>query len=200
VTELLADADAVAAASAVALQWQTEALIPLIQERTSLPIIQSQHVADNAPWETPHQSERAPNDHPAAMAFWSTMYGWIDLGVNAYHVWHLVLDTVGLGLGTLTPWPKNALLTVDRASATLVVTPSYYVFRHVAGFVEPDARRLEVTSEGLDALGFENPDGEVIVVLHNREAAARAAVVGIDETSLDVEVPARGWLTVAWPP
>lgn len=201
VDELLSDSAAIAAASAVALQWSTQHLVPSFLERTSLPIIQSQHAADNAPWEMPHQSDRAPNDDDAALRFWSSMFSWLKRGVSAYHAWHLVLDTVGLGLGTGTPWPKNALLTVDRATGALNVTHSYHVFRHVAGFVKPGGNRVAVTaSEDLDALAFENPGGEMVVVLHNHESTARGAVVGIDATSLEVEVPALGWVTVAWPP
>jgi glucosylceramidase len=197
--DLLGDPNAIATAGAVALQWASDPLIPYIQDQTSLPIIESQHVADNAPWEASYSSDHAPNDDAAALQFWATMHSWLEAGVNAYHVWHLVLDSTGLGLGTGTPWPKNALLVVDRSSKTLTVTPSYYVFRHVAAFVKPDAQRIGVASDALQTLAFQNPDGAVVVVLHNPDAEASAAVVAIDDVRLEAEVPAMGWVTMVWP-
>jgi len=68
------------------------------------------------------------------------------------------------------PWAQNALLTVDRGARRLTVTPAYWVFRHVAAFVEPGATVLDVGEA--DALAWKNPDGSIVAVLHNPGAQA----------------------------
>jgi len=109
-----------------------------------------------------------------------------------------VLDTVGMNLDVGRPWPQNALLVVDRAEATLKVTPAYYVFRHLSQFVDPGARRIGTTGDA-DALAFKNPDGSIVTVLYNADASARDLTLGVSATSLRFTVPARGWATVNWP-
>ena len=63
--------------------------------------------------------------------------------------------------GTIDPvarhWPQDALLTVNTATKTLIVTPAYYVFRHCSQFVRRRAK--VVATSGGDALAFKNPDG-----------------------------------------
>jgi glucosylceramidase len=108
-----------------------------------------------------------------------------------------VLDTVGLNLDVGRPWPQNALLTVDRATRTLNVTPAYYVFRHLSQFVDPGARRLG-TLGNMDALAFANPNGSVAIVMHNTEDAEREVRLGLESSVLRFGVPAHGWATLNW--
>jgi glucosylceramidase len=62
-------------------------------------------------------------------------------------------------------WPQNALLTVDTATKTLNITPTYYVFRHCSQFVTPGAK--VVGTSGGDAVAFKNPDGSIVAVMYN---------------------------------
>ena len=123
---------------------------------------------------------------------------WIRAGVNSYSAWNMVLDTVGMNLDVGRPWPQNALLVVDRASATLQVTPAYHVFRHLSQFVDPGARRIGTTGDA-DALAFKNPDGSIVTVLYNADASARDMTLGVSTDRLRFNVPARGWATINWP-
>ena len=91
---------------------------------------------------------------------------------------------------------QNALLAVDRNSNTLVVTPTYYVFRHLAQYVEPGAVRVDV--QGGDALAFRNPDGSVVTVLFNSGQQASNTTLAVAGTTLQFSIPARGWATVNW--
>ena len=77
----------------------------------------------------------APNDQAYAVESWGLIRDWIKAGVTAYSAWNMVLDTVGVGIDTTRVWPQNALLTVDTATKTLNVTPTYHVFRHLSQFV-----------------------------------------------------------------
>ena len=66
-----------------------------------------------------------------------------------------MLDTVGK---SLSGWPQNALLVVDRTAKTLTATPAYYAFRHFSYYIAPGATRVG-TSGTNDAVAFKNPDG-----------------------------------------
>ena len=109
----------------------------------------------------------------------------------------MVLDTNGKNLDAQRPWPQNALLVVDRATKQLVVTPVYYVFRHLSYFVDPGAVRVE--TKGGDALAFKNPNGSLVTVLFNSAAQASATTVALGGgTTVQVQVPAQGWATIYW--
>ena len=116
--------------------------------------------------------------------------------MNAYSAWNMVLDTQGHNLDEERPWPQNALLTVDRTTGTLTATPAYYVFRHVAQYVEPGATRIGTS--GGDALAFRNPDGSIVTILYNSGGSPSQTTLGVGEATVQFEVPARGWATVNW--
>jgi glucosylceramidase len=181
----------------IGAQWGASEFLPELRSQLDLPFIQTQHQPDNLPWLVDFVADRAPNDHETALLSWELLREWIEAGVSVYHAWHMVLDPVGEGINEETPWPKSALLVADADTGSLRVTPKYYVFRHLAGFVEPGAVRVEARGE-LEALAFRNPDGAVITVLHNPDAAERDITLGIDEARLALTVPARGWATVNW--
>lgn len=75
----------------------------------------------------------------------------------------------------------------------LLITLAFYLFRHLAAFVEPGAHVVGTT--GGDALAFKNPDGSVVAVLYNA-GAAKQTVVGIGQKKLKFELPEDGWATV----
>ena len=109
----------------------------------------------------------------------------------------MVLDTVGLSpISTGSTWPQNALLTVNRSSKTLNVTPTYYVFRHFSQFIAPGAKRVGTTGTSVDALAFKNPDGSLVTIMYNSGTAAKTAILSVGGTKLQFSVPANGWATV----
>ena len=130
-----------------------------------LPIWQTEHKCGNYPWATPFDASMAPNDQAYAVESWGLIRDWIRAGVTAYSAWNMVLDTVGVGIDSTRVWPQDALLTVDTSAKKLIVTPAYYVFRHVSQFVAPGAK--VVATSGGDALAFKNPDGSLVAVMYN---------------------------------
>jgi glucosylceramidase len=118
---------------------------------------------------------------------------WITRGVNIYSAWNMVLDTHGTNLDYERVWNQNALLVVDRDAKQLELTPTYYVFRHLAQYVEVGATRVEING---DALAFENPNGSVVAVM--RTTAAGNQIVSIDGKLLQFEASGNGWATVVW--
>ncbi|HLK93538.1 MAG TPA: glycoside hydrolase family 30 beta sandwich domain-containing protein [Polyangia bacterium] len=190
---VMGDAAARAAVDVLGYQWGMENDVGAARAY-DLPVWQTEHECGNYPWETPFDAQAAPNDQAYAVETWGRIRDWIRAGVTAYSAWNMVLDTVGVGIDSTRVWPQNALLTVDTATATLNVTPAYYVFRHLSRFVAPGARVVAV--RGGDALAFRNPGGGLVVVLYNA-GAARMMTVEAAGQKLRFSMPAGGWATVS---
>ena len=158
-----------------------------------IPVWQTEHQCGNYFWATPFDVNRAPNDQAYAVESWGLIRDWIRAGVTAYSTWNMVLDTVGVSIDTTRVWPQNALLTVDTVAKTLNVTPTYHVFRHCSQFVAPGAK--VVATSGGDALAFKNPDGSVVAVMYNADAA-KTITVAIAGRKLRLAMPGNGWATV----
>jgi glucosylceramidase len=184
------------------LQWATQPRIAAMKT-AKLDVMASEHKCGNYPWldgkATSYQDTKrdnflaaeAPNNFAYGEESWDEIKSWINDGVNYYSAWNLVLDTYGWNLDETRPWPQNAMFVV-KADKTYAVTPYYYVFRHVAQYVDLGAKVVTVTG---DALAFKNPDGSVVVTVHNAGAAGDI-VVSIDGTMYTVNVPAQGWATI----
>lgn len=195
---LLMNEEAIAASvTGFALQWGAVSAVSAVVESYPWPVMQSEHKPGNFPYLIDDfNPERAPNDHAHAVESWELIKSWVEAGVHSYSAWNLVLDTVGTDLDVVTPWPKSALLAVDRSTSTLLVTPAYHVFRHLSYFIEPGAVRIRVA--GAEALAFENPDGSIVAVLFNPETTAANVAVGVRDTVVEFTIPAEGWATLNW--
>jgi len=192
VTSVMNDPAARAAVSVLGFQWGMQSHIGEAK-KYGLPIWQTEHRCGNYPWMKPFNMAMAPNDQAYAVESWGLIRDWIRAGVTAYSAWNMVLDTVGVGIDSTRVWPQDALLTVDTTAKTLIVTPAYYVFRHVSQFVTPGAK--VVATRGGDALAFNNPDGSWVAVLYN-SGAAKMTTVAIAGRKLQFAMPASGWATV----
>ena len=195
---VVGNAGAKAVISGVGMQWAMRQHAGYYVQQ-GLKVMQTEHQCGNFP-PTPrsqqYENSPAPNDHAYALESWGLMYEWINNGVNSYLAWNMVLDTFGRNLDDVRPWNQNALLAVDEASGELRITPTYYVFRHFSQYVEPGAKR--VATQGGQALAFKNPDGSIVTVLHNNGGSAAQTTLAVGGTTLQFEVPARGWATVNW--
>lgn len=164
--------------------------------RYNIPIMQTEHRAGNTPWDPGYNSEQATNDHVYALQSWGYFKNWIGKGVNAYMAWNMVLDTIGRSLDDVRPWNQNAMLAVDRSSGELIVTPYYWVFRHLSQYVEPGSVRVDV--QGGDALAWKNPDGSIVAVLHNSGDQEVQTTLAVGGTTVQLSIPGSGWVTVNW--
>jgi glucosylceramidase len=159
-----------------------------------LPIWVSEHKAGNYWWQSDYQPI-APNDMAYGIETWGLIRDAITkVGVSAYNAWHMVLDKVGKNIDMSIPWAQDSLLVAD--SGQLIATPAYYVFRHFSRYVEPGAKVVGTT--GGDAVAFKNPNGSVVVVLHN-SGAAQTMTVSIGGQKLQFSVPGRGFATLVSP-
>jgi glucosylceramidase len=192
VTSVMNDPAARAAVGVLGFQWGMQTQVAAAK-KYDLPIWQTEHKCGNYPWQKPFDMAMAPNDQAYAVESWGLIRDWIRAGVTAYSAWNMVLDTVGVGIDSTRVWPQDALLTVDTTAKTLIVTPAYYVFRHVSQFVAPGAK--VIATRGGDALAFGNPDGSLVAVLYNG-GAAKMTTVAIAGRKLQIAVPAGGWATL----
>src|SRR6188768_4295036 len=186
----------------VTLQWATIAEVQKVAQ-AGFKVMQSEHQCGNYPWKGVKQSDGsykstagttvdsadaehffadyAPNNHNYGIETWTLLKSWIDKGVNSYSAWNMVLDKGGFNLDSVRKWPQNSLIVVDGTSVKY--TAAYYVFRHLAQFVEPGGTVLKVSGSGAaNALAFKNPDGTVIVVAYNSGTAAAMTTLSIDGT------------------
>jgi glucosylceramidase len=156
----------------------------------SLEIWQTEHQCGNFP--NGSNSNRAPNDFAYGVESWGYIRDWIKLGVNHYSAWNMVLDTVGRSLDTVRPWAQNAPLVVDVAAQELIVSPAYYVMRHVSQYADPGGNVVGTSSN--DAIAFKNPDGTIVAVIYAN--AARTITVSIAGKRLQFQMPGQGWATL----
>jgi len=202
VTGVMADATARGLVKVIGLQWgmlDNYKANPASFDMYNLPIWATEHMCGNYPWNPaglPAYVEPAPNNQAYAVESWGYIRGAIKAGVTAYSAWNMVLDTVGKGNDTVRQWSQDALLIVNTTARTLVVTPAYYVFRHVSQYVQPAARVVATT--GGDAVAFKNPDGSVVAAMYNAGAAS-TYIVQIKGQRLQFAMPATGWATVVVP-
>ena len=195
VTAVLANATAKSFVSMIGLQWGMSSSTAIAGSKSSgLPMWQTEHKCGNYPWMTATYKPTAPNDQAYAVESWGLIRDWIKAGVSVYSAWNMVLDPVGKGNDTTRDWAQNALLLVDGTK--LVITPTYYVFRHLSQYVEPGATFVGTT--GGDALAFKNPDGKIVTVLYN-SGAAKTSIVSAGGKMYSFAMPAAGWATVTTP-
>ncbi|HEX2658109.1 MAG TPA: glycoside hydrolase family 30 beta sandwich domain-containing protein, partial [Polyangia bacterium] len=196
ISTLTADSAAMKYIKGFGLQWN---MINSVAGLTSknLSILQTEHKCGNYPWATDgtFHMDKAPNDQAYGVESWGLIRDWIKAGVNSYSAWNMVLDTVGNGIDSGRLWPQNSLLNVDTSAKKLIITPAYYVFRHVSQYVVPGAKR--VATSGGDALAFKNADGSIVTILYN-SGGAKKAIVAVGGKKLQFDMPANGWATVYW--
>jgi glucosylceramidase len=203
VRDVMGDANAASYVRGIGLQWGMEQNARQYVDDYGLPTLQTEHRCGHYPWIVKDEPDNypdgaafgpAPNDHDYAVESWGLIKRWIDQRVNGYLAWNMVLDRNGYNLDEVRPWAQNALLVVDREARRLTVTPAYHVFRHVAGFVVPDATVLDVGEA--EALAWRNPDDSIVAVVHNPGEQASETVLAIDGDRWRFSVPARGWATL----
>jgi glucosylceramidase len=188
----------------VGLQWNNVGLVATVANAGYL-VMQSEHQCGNYPWKTVVTNvanadsthffaSYAPNNYNYGLESWRLLTTWIRAGVNIYSAWNMVLDTGGFNLDQSRKWPQNALLTVNYQTATLKVTPVYYVFRHLAQYLDTGAVRLGTS--GGDALAFRNPDSSIVTIVFNSATSPAALRISVRGTILQFVVPAQGWATL----
>lgn len=188
VEDVLADPEAAAAVSGVGVQWAGKGAVAAVHRlHPELRIYQSEQECGDG-----------RNDWRQARYAWRLIKHFLGNGANAYQYWNIALERGGR---SRWGWTQNSLVVVDPDTRTFRYTPDYLVLKHVSAFVAPGARVLPTWCvAGHDnQLVFRNPDGSLVVVLHNEldEVMPISLLLGADVLSL--ELPAASFSTVVIP-
>lgn len=192
VDTVMQNSAAAAYVTGIGVQWNQDQYVAGYISAYKKPVMQTEHRCGNFP--NGNNTTRAPNDDAYARESWRYIRDYINFGVSYYMAWNMVLDTGGRNLDTVRPWAQNALLAVDVNAKSLLVTPAYYVFRHVSQYVDPGASRVSV--QGGDSLAWKNPDGDIVLVTYNDEGSPAQRTVSIAGKTYSITIPGNGWATV----
>lgn len=166
----------------VGYQWSGKKSIPVISKKyPSLKYMQTESECGNG-----------NNTWEQAEYTWSLMNQYLTNGASVYAYWNIALNSTGL---SSWGWRQNALISIDKDSAKYVFNPEYYIMKHVSHFVQRGAHRLE-TNGGADHIAFENPDGSIILVIVNSEAADKHIDVQWDGKVLSFVAKAHSFNTL----
>lgn len=117
-------------------------------------------------YQTEQECGDGRNDWRYARYSWSLMKTYLQNGAGAYEYWNIALVDGGV---SRWGWAQNSLLTVDKETRGYRWNHEYWLMKHLAAYVKPNARRLSVQSwRGYeDLLAFRNVDGTIVIVAHN---------------------------------
>ncbi|MFH0993019.1 MAG: glycoside hydrolase family 30 protein [bacterium] len=134
-------------------------------------------------WES---GERYATNMIGDLANWCE--GWMD--------WNLWLDNLG-GPNHVNN-VCDAPIIVDVFPEKLIAEASYYYIGHISKYVKPGAYRIKTENgnASLAIIGFENPGGEIVLVLLNKTAASQPYAFEFDGAVRSATAPARSMTTV----
>ncbi len=188
VDAVMADPKSAAIIEGVGVQWAG---------KNALEEIRARHPALRI-WGSEQECGVGANDWRYARYGWKTMMKYFQNGASAWQYWNIAMPADGMsGWG----WPQNALISVDGAARTCRLTHDYWVLRHLSAHVKPGARFLP-TFAGFgyeNQLAFRNPDGELVLVIHNDLADPDHLHIGVGGKQIDLTLPADSFNTVLIP-
>ena len=112
------------------------------------------------------------NTWSEAMHTFDLLWHYLTNGVVAYTYWNMVLPPGGM---STWGWRQNAMITVDPQTRRVTYNPEFYVMKHLSRFVETGAQRICLRGPWTgNSLGFENPDGTLVLAVQNPHGEERA--------------------------
>jgi len=150
-------------------------------------------------YQTEQECGDGRNDWRYCRYAWTQLKHYLDNGTSAYTYWNIALSEGGR---STWGWTQNSLVTVDPTTRSFTYNHEYYLLKHVGGFVAPGARVLETLSlNGYEnQVAFVNPDGSVVLVVHNDMAEEMPVRLMVDDRMLEVTLPADSFSTFLVPP
>jgi glucosylceramidase len=189
VTRILDHPEAAQWVTGVGTQWHGKNAIPFLHhDRPELRLYQTEQECGDG-----------RNDWRYARYAWNQMKHYLSNGANAYMYWNISLELAGL---SRWGWAQNSLVTVDTVSGTYRWNHEYYLLKHVSHFVRTGARVLKTLSyTGYEnQLAFLNPDGSLVLVIHNDSTEEQTLEVLIGDRVLTATLPPDSFSTFVVPP
>ncbi len=152
---VLRDADTRAFVGGVGFQWAGKGAVQRTHESwPDVPLMQTENECGDG-----------ENSWEYARYVFGLLRHYLSNGVEAYTYWNMVLPAGGQ---STWGWKQNAMISIDMDTCEVHYNPEFYLMKHLAHFVRPDAVRLGLSGPWTgNALAFANPDGERVVVIAN---------------------------------
>ena len=111
--------------------------------------------------------------------------------------WNLALDEKGRP--NIGPFPCGGLVTINSQSKEITRSGQYWAFAHFSRHVRRGAKRFESASQltGVEHVGFENPDGQKVLVVTN-SGPAHTATLRLAGESADLNLAPESVTTLSW--
>ena len=95
-------------------------------------------------------------------------------------------------------WFGNSPIMADTRTGEVTYGTAYYYMGHFSKFVKRGARRLGISTytPGLEAIAFENPDGQLVAVVMNGTGAGQEFTLRINGKIADFNMRAHSILTL----
>lgn len=131
-------------------------------------------------------------------ANWSaTFTGILRNWCQSITAWNFALDEVGKP--NIGPFSCGGLVTVHSQTREISQSGQYWAFAHYCRKVRRGAHRFESASSAADVhhVGFENPDGQKVVVLTN-PGSARTVSLQLEGMAAGVSLDSNSVVTLSW--
>lgn len=129
---------------------------------------------------------------------WSTTYSTILRNwCRSITGWNLALDEHGRP--NIGPFSCGGLVTIHSQTHEITRSGQFWAFAHYSRALRRNARRFDTqsTAANLSHVGFENPDGERVLVLTN-PGSERTVQLQMSEKRAEISLPERSVTTLVW--
>jgi glucosylceramidase len=111
--------------------------------------------------------------------------------------WNLALDEKGRP--NIGPFPCGGMVTIHSQTREITRSGQYWAFAHFSRAIRRGAKRFESASniEGVEQVGFENPDGKKVLVVTN-SGSEKKATLNQANKSAELALPADSITTLLW--
>jgi len=129
---------------------------------------------------------------------WSaTFSGILRHGCRSITAWNLALDEVGRP--NIGPFSCGGVVTINSQSKEITRSGIYRALAHYSRVIHRGAHRFDSQSAagGLEHVGFENPDGQQVLLLTN-PGPARAIELRLKDRAARIQLKENSVTTLAW--
>ena len=115
---------------------------------------------------------------------------------SSYNAWVTLIDeNRGPNNGPFKP--SRTMITLDSKTGSLTYHNDFYFYAQFMRFVRRGAVRLE-SSGAPENVAFQNPDGQIVLILANTEAKEAKIRVEFDGSAFETMLPRQSVGTYAW--
>jgi len=125
--------------------------------------------------------------------------GNLNAGMNTFIDWNVLLDAEG-GPNHVRNFCAAAIMA-DPVTGDARLTGIYWVMAEFSRSILPGARRVATTkyTADLDVVAAQNPDGSLVLLVHNTVGAEREVIVRLGGASVTVVAPAHSLVSLRTP-